>query len=85
MFLPFCPLFDLLGSILPLFALTCGHLGTVLPPLTLNLPQKGPTEEPKASKASPQTLKFIEKHTEKHCFRENLNFRPEAQKAAPKA
>ena len=78
MFLPFGPLFDILGSILPLFAPTCGHLGTILPPLTLNLPQKGPTEEPKASKASPQTLKIIEKHEEKQGFRENLDFRPKA-------
>ena len=46
---------------LPLF----GHLGTVLIHLGLNF---GPTEEPKASKAIPQTLKIIEKQGKNKVF-----------------
>ena len=85
LFAPFSTNLARCCSFLLQHAPSCRHLGTILPPLTLNLPQKGPTEEPNASKASPQTLKFIETHQEKLGFRENHNFRPRAQKIAPKA
>jgi hypothetical protein len=45
------------------------------------LPQKGPTEEPNASKASAQTLKFIETNIRKNkVFVKISNFDPRLKK-----